>query len=155
MVGLSPITLSNYTRVGYSDLVRDQDYFVHYWQQGPHYMRKLFFTERGMQRLALKKYRVYRPGPLSASQQSFIGRMDAAVRLAKKRDLAGGISASSHPLRMNRAVRDRIAGVMRDYPEHPCAVPDCRCITHRLGLPTFTELVEAGYFTAHREDRHR
>jgi hypothetical protein len=148
-VGLSPITLTNYSRSGYSDLVRGMDYFVRSWQQGPHYRRKLFFTERGMQRLALKKYRVYRPGPLSASQRRFIARMDATVRLPRREDRASRIPSNEHPLTANRAVRDRLAQVMREYLVHPCAMPGCSCITHRLGLPTMEQLYAAGYLAAH------
>jgi hypothetical protein len=47
IVGLSPITLSNHTRAGYSDLVRRLDYFVRYWEQGGLITgARLFFTER-------------------------------------------------------------------------------------------------------------
>jgi hypothetical protein len=35
MVGLSPVTLTNYTRSGYSDLMRRQDYLVLSFQIGP------------------------------------------------------------------------------------------------------------------------
>jgi hypothetical protein len=42
IVGLSPLTPTNYTRAGYSDLVRRLDHFVRYWQQGPYFRRKLF-----------------------------------------------------------------------------------------------------------------
>ncbi len=146
MLGLSPITLTNYTRVGYSDLVRGQDYFVRSWQRGPYHRRKLFFTARGIQRLALKKYRVYRPGPLSASQQSFIARMDATVRLPGKEDRPNSFPVGRHPLATRRWLRDEAARVMREYLEHPCAAPNCQCMTHRLGLPTLAELANAGLY---------
>jgi len=155
IAGLSPITLTNYTRSGYSNLVRGLDYFVRYWHQGPHFRRKLFFTERGLRRLLLRAYRVNRPGFLSSSQQAFIDRMDATVRLPRKEDRPGRVPTGRHPLATNRWVRDQVAGIMREYLEHPCAVPDCPCMTHRLGLSPLADLVAAGYFAAHGENRNR
>lgn len=145
-VGLSPATLTNYTRLGYTDLVRGQDYFVRFWRRGPYHRRKLFFTERGIRRLALKAYRVYRPGRLSPSQRGFVARMDAAVRFPGREDRVGRIP-QGHSLAVNRAVRDRVAQVMREYLAHPCAMPGCGCVTHKLGLPTMEDLCAAGYFT--------
>src|SRR5713101_8071814 len=84
LVGLSPVTLTNYTRVGYSALVRGLDSFVRYWQRGPYHRRKLFFTERGRQGLELRADRVFRPGPLSPSQRAFLKNMDATVQLPMK-----------------------------------------------------------------------
>jgi hypothetical protein len=149
LVGLSPITLTNYTRVGYSDLIRGLDYFVRSWQRGPYRRRKLFFTERGLRQLQLRAYRVFRPGPLSPSQRAFLKHMDATVRLHKKKDRPGHIAFSSNPLATNRRVRDILARVMREYLEHPCALPNCQCVTHTLGLPTIAELVEVGFFANH------
>ena len=140
LVGLSPITLANYTRAGYSDLARGLDYFVRSWQQGPYHRRKLFFTERGLRRLVLKTYRVYRPGSPSSSQQEFIDRMDATVRMPSKKYRPGGVPVGTHRLAINRRVRDEIATAMREYLERPCAVPNCPCMSHRLGLPTMEKL---------------
>jgi hypothetical protein len=151
ILGLSPITLSNYTRLGYSDLVRGVDYFVRYWQEGPYHRRKLFFTEQGLHRLKIRAYRVFRPGPSSPSQRAFIDRMDATVRLPRREDRSRRIPPGRHSLAANRLVREQVARVMREYLEHPCAVPTCPCMTHRLGLPTLAELVSNRYFTAHRE----
>jgi len=149
LVGLSPVTLTNYTRVGYSDLVRGVDYFVRYWQRGPYHRRKLFFTERGLRRLQLRAYRVFRPGPLSPSQRAFLKRMDATVRLPMKANRFGRVPVGKHPLATNRWVRDRVVRAMREYLEHPCALPNCQCVTHTLGLPTIAELWAAGYFATH------
>jgi hypothetical protein len=115
MVGLSPVTLTNYTRVGYSDLVRDVDYFVRSWPRGPYHRRKLFFTERGLRRLQLRAYRVFRPGPLSPSQRAFFNHMDATVRLAMKANRSDRVPFGKHPLATNRWVRDEAARVMREY----------------------------------------
>ena len=101
-------------------MARGQDYFVRDWQKGPYSRRKLFFTERGGRRLALKAYRVFRPGPASASQQTFIARMDAAVRFPQKGAWVERVPAGGHPLAVIRAVRDRVARVMRHL-KHPCA----------------------------------
>jgi hypothetical protein len=65
------------------------------------------------------------------------------------------IPVGSNPLATNRWVRDGFGRVTREYLEHPCAVPGCPCMTHRLGLPTLAELVAAGYFAAHCENRDR
>ena len=97
LAGLSPVTLTNYTRPGYSDLVRDSDYFVRSWQDGPYHRRKLFFTKRGLYRLLLRAYRVFRPGSLSYSQLASIARMDATVRLARRDDRPGQVSARQVP----------------------------------------------------------
>jgi len=155
LVGLSPVTLTNYTRVGYSDLVRGLDYFVRFWQRGPYHRRKLFFTERGLQRLRLRAYRVFRPGPLSPSQRAFLKRMDATVRLPMKANRSGRVPVGMHPLATNRRMRDEAAQAIRVYLQHGgCAVPNCPCISHRLGLPTMQKLVDVGYFTgARRRER--
>jgi len=151
--GLSPITLTNDTPPGYSNLKRGSDYFVRYWRQGPHFRRKLFFTEEGLLRLRRRSYRVFRPGPLSPSQRAFLAGMDEKIHWPKKEDQPDRVKLGSNPLAVNRRVRDEAARVMRECLEHPCAVPNCRCMTHRLGLPTLAELVAAGYFAAQLNQR--
>jgi hypothetical protein len=150
-----PITLTNYTRPGYTNLTRDVDYFIRSWQHGPYHRHKLFFTERGLHRLLLKAYRVFRPGLPSFSQQAFINRMDATVHLPRRQSRPDHIPVGTHPLAINRRVREEVATAMREYLEHPCTVPNCPCMSHRLGLPTMERLVDAGYFAAHDESRHR
>ena len=37
-------------------------------------------------------------------------------------------------------IRDTINLVIREYRKHPCAVPNCPCMVHRLGLPQADEM---------------
>jgi hypothetical protein len=37
-------------------------------------------------------------------------------------------------------LRDTINLVVREYRNHPCAVPNCPCMVHRLGLPQADEI---------------
>ena len=37
-------------------------------------------------------------------------------------------------------IRDTINLVIREYGKHPCAVPSCPCMVHRLGLPQVYEI---------------
>jgi hypothetical protein len=37
-------------------------------------------------------------------------------------------------------IRDTINLVIRRYKETPCAVPNCPCMVHRLGLPQADEI---------------
>ena len=57
-VGLTPTTLSDYTRAGRTDLVRGVDFIIKRWK-GPFQRRRLYFTDRGLRRLLARDYRVY------------------------------------------------------------------------------------------------
>ena len=127
-----------------------------YWQQEPYHRRKLFFKERGVLRLQVRAHRVFRPGSPSSSQQAFIDRMDATVYVLGKEDRPGRVPVGRHQLAINRRVRDEAAQAVREYLQHGgCAVPNCPCMTHRVGLPTLAKLVAVGYFAAHSENRDR
>lgn len=52
-----------------------------------------------------------------------------------------------------RGVSDEAVRVMLEYVKHLCAVPNCPCVTHRLGLRTLAELMEGGYFAATATNR--
>ena len=85
-LGLSPITLANYTRVGYSDLVRGQDYFVRSWQRGPYNRRKLFFTEQGIAGSRCETIGSFGQALYQClSNYSSVG-MDATVHLPRRED---------------------------------------------------------------------
>jgi hypothetical protein len=45
-------------------------------------------------------------------------------------------------------LKQAVAVASREYLEHPCAVPDCPCMTHRLGLPQADEFAAAGFHSA-------
>jgi hypothetical protein len=95
------------------------------------------------------------PGSAVALPVRVYRTMCEAVRLPRKEDRPGRVPVANQPLATNRRARDETARVMREYLEHPCAVPGCPCMTHRLGLPTLAELVAAGYFAAHCGKRDR
>ena len=37
-------------------------------------------------------------------------------------------------------IRDTINLVIREYGDHPCVVPNCPCMVHRIGLPQADEI---------------
>jgi hypothetical protein len=39
-------------------------------------------------------------------------------------------------------LKQTIRHVILEYPEHPCAVPNCPCMVHRLGLPQADVVVQ-------------
>jgi hypothetical protein len=118
-VGLSPITLRSYTSRGKSDLVRGVDFIV---RRTSPYRRQLMITERGLLRLQARAYRVSGE-PLAPSRQL----------IWNGREKPPPIKGSPQERRMR--LKQAVAVVSRQYLEHPCAVPSCPCIVHRLGLP--------------------
>lgn len=54
-----------------------------------------------------------------------------------------------HPLASNLGGSDEAVLVMPEYLKHLYAVPNCPCVTYRLGLPTLVEIVDRGRFAAH------
>jgi hypothetical protein len=127
LVGLSLSALRTYTQAGRSDLVRDLDYYVH--RRGLRH--RIYFTARGMQRLCSRNYST---GPADVKQ--FIRAYDPT-----RYGMPPRYDGSSRQER-NQRTKQLIYLAMRAYLKHPCAVPDCRCMTHRLGLPQAAEMVE-------------
>jgi hypothetical protein len=125
-VGLSPITLQNYTARGRSDLIRGLDFIV---RRTSPCRRQLMFTERGMQRLQLHQYRVFGEA-LAPSRQTI---WNGTERLPP-------IKGSPQEQRMR--LKQAIAVGIRDYLKTPCAVPSCPCMIHRLGVPQIGVMVE-------------
>jgi hypothetical protein len=119
--GLALGTIRKYCR-GYSDLVRGKDFYVHRF--GPA-RRKLYLTERGLFRLTARAYRSYPSGGgLSGYRPSSLDFEDLPERY-------DGFSVEEFTQRW----RQMIQLITQRYQEHPCAVPQCPCMVHRLGLP--------------------
>ena len=116
-VGLSPTTIRDYLRPGRSDLVRGRDFII--WRFAGN-RRRTVVTDRGLERLALRQY----------STRAW--RTTDEIR-----------KDPGHPrLRLNGTRQSRVAHlrhVLYDalwrYQETPCAVPNCPCIIHKLGVP--------------------
>jgi hypothetical protein len=129
-LGLSPVTLTNYTRVGYTDLVRRIDYVVRCWRQGPYIRRNLYFTERGLaSKQGLTTFSAKNIGwhPHSAPSSSAWTRFATSGRMAVRWKVTRFFSVDGY--------REGVALVAREYLRGPgCAVPNCSCLTHRLGL---------------------
>lgn len=139
--GLAVATVKNYCRPGYSDLVRDLDFFVRRWKKGCWLRKEIKFTERGLQRLAMRQYKVYRPdGIVSPSARRFAQTAALAeLKLVQDRSLP---LPSRGQIERRMRVRDEAFRVARLYIESPCAVPGCPCMAHKLGLPQADALVE-------------
>ena len=114
--GLAPVTLQSYTSRGKADLVRGEDFFV---RRTSPYRRQLMFTKRGLLRLRLRAYRVYRDGGHT---------LTAMPPEARPVNLRTDFCHSERRSRLKAAVHQSF----RNYLEHPCAVPNCPCMTHRL-----------------------
>lgn len=122
IVGLSAQTLKQYAYV--TDLVRGEDFYIHRFAR---FRRKMYWTARGLARLKTRSYRVrdcreYEPAPVY-NESALPGRywkssgQEAAARLRSTARIVYG-----------------------KYLETPCAVPNCPCMTHRLGLPQADEI---------------
>ena len=79
-----------------------------------------------MARLRIRAYRVTRE-PRKASPPQFGFMVPPRYN---------GTSMEEQLARM----RDTINLVIREYHNHPCAVPNCPCMVHRLGLPQAHEI---------------
>jgi hypothetical protein len=116
---LRPDTLKKYC-CGYSDLVRGIDFVVRRFAP---YRKRIYFTKRGIFRLQSRSYRTFLHGNGSSS----------AIASFRHPGLQPVYRGSSE-VELRQRARQRLALVMQQYPEHPCAVPSCLCIIHRLGL---------------------
>jgi len=143
-VGLTPTTLSDYTRAGRTDLVRGDDFIVKRWQKGPFQRRRLYFTDRGLRRLLAHDYRVYdqKRDPAAPSHQTsdrarVLENLKARLSTltaarAKHAKLYGErYSPQEERLRLRSSIHDAV----REYERQPCALPGCRCICHLHGVP--------------------
>ena len=120
-VGLSPVTIRYYLKPYGSDLVRGKDYVLWRYAAG---RRRFRVTDRGLERLALGQYRAWswsaghRPTPAKPKDYG-----TPRLKLTGPRaERLGYLQAA-----MFHAVRR--------YLETPCAVPNCPCIIHKLGVP--------------------
>ena len=119
VVGLSPITLQSYTSRGKSNLVRGEDFII---RRTSPYRRQLMITERGLKRLRMRSYRVFRDGRHTPT---------AMPPEARPISLRTDLCYSERRLRLKAAITQ----AFRAYLNHPCAVPGCQCMIHRLGAP--------------------
>lgn len=148
MVGLSPVTLTNYTRVGYTDLEYGKDYFIQAWKKGPYFRRSLRFTERGVTRLAMRAYKVYdKKNRIPGSRpRDFAGYDRFNREFIENMGETRGVRMPQSDFAARRKVREQMTAVLAEayLKAGGCAVPNCPCASHRLGLPQTDQLVAAG-----------
>jgi hypothetical protein len=118
---LAVSTLRRYA-CGQADLVRGVDFYIHRFAR---FRRKLYFTPRGIQRLKLRAYHIVRKSYPNDARFSFT--------------LPPRYDGTSYEEAVSR-VANTTALVIREYRNHPCAVPNCPCMVHRLGLPQADEI---------------
>jgi hypothetical protein len=106
--------------------VRGVDFFV---RRTSPYRRQLMITERGLWRLKVRAYRIFGE-PLAPSRQ-FIWN---------GREKLPTIKGSPQERRMR--LKQAVAVFSREYIQHPCAMPNCRCVVHKLGLRQADVVVE-------------
>ena len=122
---LTRATLQVYAK-GRANLVRGLDFLVR--REGK-WCRRLYFTERGLQRLTSRSYRV-----------SNSGLSTGLVRVS----LPNSLRWKDQDGRcVSRRYLSLISQVLDLYSKSPCAVPDCPCIVHKLGLPQLDKMLEA------------
>lgn len=121
LTGLTVHTLRAYLYC--TDLVRGEDYYI---QRFARFRRKTFWTQRGLARLRSRSYRVFR-GHIKKSH---------IVTYEGLPGHYGGSSIEEQVARLTNTMRI----VFTKYRESPCAVPNCPCMTHRLGLPQADEI---------------
>ncbi len=133
LTGLAVSTLKQYPFT--TDLVRGEDFYVSRYAR---FRRKTWWTARGLARLKTRSYRVssvYRQAPVYRFDDTLLPRRDvdctvqeAVAKLINRVNLA-----------FNR------------YKASPCAVPNCPCMTHRLGLPQADEIAAVMALKAERK----
>ena len=119
-VGLARSTLHKYCN-GRVDLVRGKDFIL--WRNGPHVWRKqLMFTDRGLERLALRQYH-FRPwkAPALVYEPKDPGRPRLRLKGPRGERIA--------------QLRAVLYDALWRYQETPCAHPGCPCVIHKLGVP--------------------
>jgi hypothetical protein len=86
-------------------------------------------TERGLARLQMRSYRVFRDG----------GRALAAMPpQAMPTALRFDVCRSERVARLRQVLHQ----ALREYLGKPCALPDCPCIIHKHGVPQADEVTE-------------
>ena len=116
LTGLAVSTLMKYPFM--TDLVRGEDFYVSRFAR---FRRRLYWTQRGIARLKTRSYRVFRDRQPMAE---FTDDLSLPRRYA-------GTSEDETATRLTNTCRI----VFTRYLATPCAVPNCPCMTHRLGLP--------------------
>lgn len=120
-VGLSAVTIRHYLRPYGSDLVRGKDFIL--WRHAAG-RRRFRVTDRGLERLALGQYHVLRWSPGRSPYPS------------KPKDYGSPRLKLTGP-RAERLgyLQAVLFDAVRRYMTTPCAVPNCPCIIHKLGVP--------------------
>lgn len=121
LCGLSPTTLQKYTQ-GFSDLVRGEDFYVHRYSLN---RRRLYFTPRGLYRLRSRSYSTFR-------------RLHVIPPISFTPAIPWRYNGNNHQ-ELNQRLRNRVILTLSRYKDNPCAVPNCPCVTHKLGLPQADE----------------
>ncbi len=124
LTGLSVQTLRSYPYV--TDLVRGEDYYVSRFAR---FRRRTWWTPRGIARLKTRSYRVAK-----VSHSAQLPELDHVLPRSYAGTSAGESSART---------RNRMLLAFTRYLQNPCAVPNCPCMTHRLGLPQADEIAIA------------
>jgi len=100
--------------------VRGEDFFV---RRVTPCRRQMMITERDLKRLKLRAYRVYRDA----------GHTLTAMPQEKRPvNLQTDLCLSERRMRLKAAIQQ----AFRAYFDHPCALPNCQCVIHRMGAPT-------------------
>lgn len=136
-VGLAVSTLRSYLKAGRSDLVRGLDFYCHRYALNRH---RNYITPRGLHRLRVGAYRAFAPnysGPVYDA--SWHGSRGIPPRYE-------GSSAGEQSQRL----KSRIFLASLDYEKSPCALANCPCIVHRLGMPQADELAQIAELRARR-----
>jgi hypothetical protein len=120
--GLSPVTLSNYTRPGRSTLERGVDFTI---RRSSQWRRHLVFTDRGVARLLARDYSVSWKG--GTIPDTFVPAG------AKRQAPLESFSVRERKMRM----KSHLANAWQKYLERGgCAVPRCPCMIHNvLNIP--------------------
>lgn len=125
IVGLSVRTLQQYPFV--TDLVRGEDFYIHRFAK---FRRRTYWTARGIARLKTRSYRVRESRDYQHAPGEYI---EHAIG---RRYLRGSVQE------MAARIANSARIIYGKYLETPCAVPNCPCMTHRLGLPQADEIAQ-------------
>jgi hypothetical protein len=135
LTGLAVSTLKQYPFT--TDLVRGEDFYVHRFAR---FRRRTYWTARGIARLKTRSYRV--------DKQYREASFHARLPLPRRYD---GTSVQEIAARLFQRIRLALYA----YKDSPCAVPNCPCMTHRLGLPQADEIAAVMAMKAEARKRNK
>lgn len=140
--GLSVESIRTYCRRGRSNLIRHQDFFVRRLSPTRYC---LMITPDGLKRLCLRAYKVRAVASLRPGKRARV-QTTADINVVDKVRRWKGNSEREQWWRLARETRD----ILDLYLANPCAVPNCQCIIHRLGVPQLQTLLDAWNGSKHR-----